>query len=199
MDEKSIGANIRGLREKAQLTVTALATQSQLTKSTLSKIETGQVSSPISTLMRIAAALDVPLADFFVEPTADPLYVLTRKGEGQIIAREGAQFGYFYEALALQMRHKRVEPFLLTISPGDPMGEFRHGGQEFLYMLSGRLQFTVGDQKMILRAGDSIYFDPTQEHTTQVLGKQPAKFLSLFIQDMPDPTSTTTRRGRRVK
>lgn len=197
MDERAIGANIRSLREHAGFTVTALAKQAELTKSTLSKIETAQVSPPISTLMRIADALSVPLAEFFTEDDHQPAYVLTRKNEGDIISRDGSRFGYSYEALALEMRRKRAEPFVLTIKPGDPAGEFRHGGQEFIYMLAGRIEFTVGDDKLTLRPGDSLYFDPTHVHTTRVLGKQPARFLCLFIQDAPSKP-TPTRPGRKT-
>ncbi len=185
MDEQAIGANIRRLRQEAGLTLTALAGDAGLTKSTLSKIETGQVSAPISTFLRIADGLSVPLSEFFIEPEADPPYVLTRKGQGRIITRDGSKFGYAYEALALEMRRKRVEPFLLTVNPGDKGGEFRHGGQEFIYMLTGRLRFTVGDDELILRPGDSLYFDPQHAHTSAVVGKTPAKFICVFIQEEP--------------
>lgn len=186
MDERSIGASIRRLRQERGQTLTALAKAAALTKSTLSKIETGQVSAPISTFLRIADALGVPLAQFFSEPDKAPPFVLTRKGEGKIITRDGSKFGYAYEALALEMRHKRVEPFLLTVRPGEK-GVFRHGGQEFIYMLSGKLQFSVGEHRMTLAPGDSLYFNPQFEHTGHVIGAVPAKFLAIFVQDEPPP------------
>jgi transcriptional regulator with XRE-family HTH domain len=181
MDEQTVGANVRRIRKKADLTVTELARNAQLTKSALSKVENGLVSSPIATLMRIAEALRVPLAEFFVEePVARP-FVLTRRGEGTVIARDGSRFGYAYEALASEMPQKHAEPFLLTIRPGDPIGQFRHGGEEFLYMLAGRVEFTIGDDRFMLRPGDSLYFDPSNQHTTKVLGGRPARFLCVFI------------------
>jgi transcriptional regulator with XRE-family HTH domain len=185
MDERIIGANIRQLRENAGLTLTTLAQRAELTKSTLSKIETGRVSSPISTLMRIATALKTPLAEFFAEPAGKPNWILTRKGQGRVITRDGTRFGYSYEALALDMPDKHVEPFLLTIKPGDPPVKFRHGGDEFMYMLSGRLEFHVGADAIRLGPGDSLYFDPNLEHFARVLGPRPAKFLCVFIQHHP--------------
>ena len=181
MDERTVGDNIRRIRKAAGLTVTELARNAQLTKSALSKVENGQVSSPIATLMRIAEALDVPLTEFFVEEPATRPLVLTRKGEGTVIARDGSRFGYAYQALASGLRDKHAEPFLLTIRPGDPAGRFQHGGEEFIYMLAGRMEFTVGDERFTLRAGDSLYFDPANEHTTKVLGKRPAEFICVFI------------------
>ena len=188
MDERTIGATIRQVRTAAGLTLTAVAKKAELTKSTLSKIENGQVSSPIATLVRLAQALRVPLAEFFAEPHTDPPFVVTRRGKGRIIATDVTRFGYTYEALALGMRHKTAEPFLLTIRPEDGKGEFRHGGEEFIYMLSGRLRFTVGEETLTLGPGDSLAFDPRLKHTTRALGTRPARFLCFFVHDASAPT-----------
>lgn len=182
MNERTIGSNIRRIRQDGNLTLTELARRAGIAKSTLSKIETGQVSAPISTLMRLAEAVEVALAVFFTESPPQPSYVCTRADEGTIITRDGTRFGYSYEALALNMPDKLAEPFLLTIRPGDPAGTFQHTGQEFIYVLSGRMQFTVGDDVLDLGPGDSLYFDPDQPHSTQVMGDSPVRFLCLFMQ-----------------
>ncbi|MFH1477348.1 MAG: XRE family transcriptional regulator [Verrucomicrobiota bacterium] len=184
MNEQIIGANIRRLRQRSGLTLTALAKKAMMTKSALSKIETGQTSSPISTLLRIAATLEATIAEFFIEETTNPPFILTRKGEGQIISRDGSQWGYAYEALALKLKQKIGEPFLLTIRPGDPKGQFQHGGQEFIYMLSGQMEFSIGGTVLKLNPGDSLYFDPALLHTTKVTGKHPAVFLCIFMQNV---------------
>ena len=190
MNEQSIGKNIRSLRLGQGRTLTELADKSDLTKSALSKIEQGKASPPISTLIRIATSLGVSIVDFFYEEKSAPPYVLTRKDQGVTIARDGTEFGYIYEALALNKKDKSVEPFLLTINPGDPRGTFQHQGQEFIYMLSGAMDFTVGDDGLRLKAGDSLYFDSGIVHQTQIVGKRPARFICVFIQDIP---ATQTR------
>ncbi len=181
MDEKVIGANIRALRTDRKVTLTDLAQRASLDKSTLSKIERGSVSSPVSTLIRIAEAMGVSLVAFFEDSSEPPAYVHTRKGEAPSIIGEGTRFGYSYEGLALGMMSKKAEPFMLTIRPGDPEGHFQHAGEEFIYMLSGRMEFGVGGEKLILRAGDSLYFNASTRHTTRLLGKIPARFICIFI------------------
>ncbi|MES2308795.1 MAG: helix-turn-helix domain-containing protein [Verrucomicrobiota bacterium] len=182
MNERMIGENIRKIRESSQISLTEIAKRAGMTKSTLSKIENGQTSSPISTLVAIASALGVKLSEFFKEPEAPPLFVLTRKGKGKKLARDGSKFGYSYEALAVDYPNKPLEPFLLTISPGDKEGKFRHGGQEFIYMLSGDVEMTLAETKVDLHPGDSFYFDPTQNHSLKLLSKKSATFLCLFIE-----------------
>lgn len=206
MDEKTIASNIRAIREQAGLTVTAAAERANLTKGTLSKIEKAQVSPPISTLVRIAGALNVELASFFTQPDQRPAAIFTRHNQGRIITRDGSRFGYAYEALALDMPGKSAEPFVLTIALGDPAGHFQHQGQEFIYMLAGSLEFTVGDECFTLRKGDSLYFDATTPHATSVISKQPARFICIFIDDQthtlssqPASLTPTSARSSRVK
>ena len=182
MNEQNIGKNIRKLRVQLGLTLADVARKADLTKSTLSKTETGQTSPPISTLIRIANAMNVPIVEFFAEEGTKPTYVLTRRNEGKIVNRNGSQFGYSYEALALGKPDKYVEPFLLTINPGDPPGQFHHSGQEFIYMLSGSMDFTVEKEQLRLKSGDSLFFDSKHLHKTHIVGKRPAKFLCIFIQ-----------------
>ena len=184
VNEQTLGRNIRQLRHRAGMTLTSLAKKARMTKSTLSKIETGQTSSPISTLLRIAETLEVTISEFFIEEETNPPFILTRKGQGQIISRDGSQWGYAYEALALKLKQKIGEPFLLTVRPGDPKGQFQHGGQEFIHMLSGQMECSVGGTLLKLNPGDSLYFDPSFVHTTKVTGKRPAIFLCIFMRNV---------------
>ena len=182
IDEKIIGENIRRIRLQSKNTLVETAKKAGLTKSALSKIETSQISPPISTLIRIAKAMNVPVVELFVDGQQQPAYVLTRKGKGRILTRDGSKFGYSYEALALGKRDKYVEPFVLTVNPDDPPGQFHHGGQEFVYMLSGCLEVTICDEALKLRAGDSLYFDSSHVHKLRALGKREAKFICVFVQ-----------------
>lgn len=183
MDEQTIGKNIRSLRESKGLSLTEAAARAGLSKSALSKVETAQISSPISTLLAIAGALDVHLRRFFQEVAQKPTHVVTRKGKAPVISRGGSQYGYAYQALALPMPDKLMEPFLLTVRPGDRRGVFKHKGQEFIYMLSGRMRMRLGEEVVVLEAGDALYFDPTMEHTCEALDRKAAQFLCCFLQN----------------
>jgi len=182
VDTSVIGDNIRQIRGRAGLTLTALAEAAGLSKGALSKIENGSVSATVATLITLADVLRCPLADFFQEPDRDTPFTVTRSGEGMSVQRSGG-VGYDYRALASDRRYKQAEPFVLTMQPDDPEGVFQHSGEEFVYVLSGRIAFSVGGREMDLKRGDSIYFDPTHEHRTRVLGNKPVRLLCLFIRD----------------
>lgn len=182
MDERTIGHNIRQVRLGKKASLTEVAKRVGITKGSLSKIETGQTSSPISTLLSIASALGVHLSDFVREETSSARCVLTRKGEGRLIVRDGSRFGYSYEGLAVDFPNRLAEPFLFTIQPDDKVGRFEHEGQEFIYLLSGRVEITVGEEAFEMKKGDFLYFDPTLPHQTKLLGSRPARFLCCFIE-----------------
>ena len=181
MDEATIGANIRQIRLAGNASLTDVAKRAGMTKSTLSKIENGQISSPISTLLSIAVALGVRLADFVHEDQAVKNYVLTRKGEGRAIVRDGTRFGYAYEALGVDFPGRLANPFILTMRPGDKTGQFKHGGQEFLYLLTGQLEITIAGEVLLLKPGDFLYFDPNQVHKTRLIGRSVARALTCFV------------------
>lgn len=182
MNEQIVGRNIRSLRESLGLSLTAVAAKAEMSKGTLSKIETAQISPPISTLLAVAKALDVHLSRFFIEPEERPPWVVTRKGEAPRISPRGAECGYAYRALALNMPDKDVEPFLLTVRPTDRPVVFQHGGQEFIYMLSGRMRMMIGDDEVVLGEGDALYFDPSRTHSCRALDRKSAHFLCCFTQ-----------------
>lgn len=182
MDERIVGQNIRALRESRGLSLTLAAAKAGMSKGTLSKIETARISPPISTLLAVANALGVHLSRFFIEPGERPPWVVTRRGEAPRMSPRGPECGYAYRALALNMPDKDVEPFLLTVRPTDRPVVFQHGGQEFIYMLSGRMRMTIGEGEVILGEGDALYFDPSHAHSCHALDRRSAHFLCCFTQ-----------------
>jgi transcriptional regulator with XRE-family HTH domain len=184
-DEVSIGMNMRTLRKRAGVTLDSLAEKVGITKSTLSKIETGKISTAIATLLRIAEALGVQPADFFLRREERPPYVYTRKGFGQIVTRNGSRLGYTYEALAQDMVDKLAEPFFCTIDKNDKLGDFQHAGEEFVYILSGKIQYTIGEDTLTMSAGDSLYFNSSIVHSIRALSESPVKLLFVMIAPSP--------------
>ncbi len=183
MEEHEISKNIQSIRKKCGLTLTEVARKANITKSNLSKIENGHISTPISTLIRIAEVLEVPLSHFFTEPEESPSYILTRKGNGKIFAREGIQFGYAYQSLSMGMWNKKLEPFLLILPPDTENNDFfQHEGEEFIFVVSGRIEFALDDELLILAPGDSLLFDSNIKHTGKSLDNREATLLCIFLQ-----------------
>jgi quercetin dioxygenase-like cupin family protein len=91
---------------------------------------------------------------------------------------------YHYLSLAYNFVGKKGEPFMVTIDPkeeGDDVSLSSHPGQEFNYMVEGRLKIFIDGHEAILETGDSLYFDSTKPHGMKALDDKPAKLLAIII------------------
>ncbi len=174
--EKDLGKRIRSMRLQRAITLQQLASQANLSKSLLSKIENGKVSSPVSTLFTIARALNTKITYFFNDQDENLPIILVRKNERRQFHRINARFGYTYEALGYKRKEKLMEPFILYMDKKSAKNvSFSHPGEEILFILDGTWEFKHGDQTLVLKRGDCIYFDASVPHSGKPVGDRPVK------------------------
>jgi transcriptional regulator with XRE-family HTH domain len=183
--EYQIGQKIRALRLERNVTLDQLANEVKLTKGQVSKIENGKVSSPVSTLTRIAVALAVEPGYFFQSTTGtQPRASLVRKEERKVIVGRGTKLGHSYELLAYGLPfQKDFEPYLMRIEEKDIDPEknvFRHPGHVLLFMIKGKMDYRHGGQVYHLEPGDSLFFDGNTEHGPARVYLPPVEFLSII-------------------
>lgn len=169
-----IGNQVRSLRNKRDLTLQDLADLTGLSKPNLSQIENNLVTPPIATLLKIAAALGVAIGHFFQGAGQDSNMVVVKKEDRYGVAKGPhiSHIGYQYEPLAYPKVDKSMEPFIVHMEErtAEAIVYNNHRGEEFLYVLEGRLEFRRGDQVATLEAGDSLYFDSVVPHGYRGLG-----------------------------
>lgn len=155
------------------MTLDRLAQITGFTKGYLSKIENGRKVPPIATLSRIAQALQTEIGSFFQSARRAVAREVTvvRANERPPVQRGGSAFGYDYVGLALRRAHKRMDPFIFTFPARiDKHVFFEHRGEEFVFVLSGKVEFQIGDERFTLSKGDSVYFDSSVPHRGRSLG-----------------------------
>lgn len=181
--EQAIGHQVRHHRKQAGLTVAELAVAAQISPGMLSKIENGQISPSLSTLQMLAAALNVPLTVLFAsfEQRRDCSYV--KSGEGVVIRRRGTKVGHQYQLLGHSLDGEVVvEPYLITLTDDAvPYTGFQHEGVEFIFMLTGEVEYAHADRSYLLSPGDAILFDSAAPHGPARLVKTPMTYLSIII------------------
>jgi ribosome-binding protein aMBF1 (putative translation factor) len=185
--EQALGHQVRHHRKITGLTVAELAAGAQISPGMLSKIENGQISPSLGTLQTLAAALNVPLTVLFssFEQRHDCSYV--KSGAGVIIRRRGTKVGHQYQLLGHSLDGDVVvEPYLITLSD-DAVAYtgFQHDGVEFIFMLSGEVEYAHADRSYCLGAGDAILFDSAAPHGPARLLKTPMTYLSIVIYKRP--------------
>lgn len=182
--EEKIGAQIRHIRERKNITLEELSALTRLTKGQLSRIENGKVSSPVSTLTRIAAAMGVSPGEFFSVEGEQGRTLHCKKGQGRPIVGRGSKLGHAYESLIFDLPYpKDFECYLMTIEKArlsKAKFTFRHPGQELLFMLEGRMTYQVGEEYFELEPGDSLFFEGNTPHGPTEVSAPPARFLSVI-------------------
>jgi len=182
MDEVRLGPRIRELRQQRGMTLRHLADKSGLSTALLSKVENNAVSPTIPTLWRICEGLGVRVGYFFQEGGQESRdYVVTRKDKRPVVFREGSKHGYLYESLAFGKLDHAMEPFVVTVAPGERRGGklFSHAGDELVYVLEGRVEFILGEFSFVLEEGDSAYFNSERPHRLQALDGKEARTLQV--------------------
>ena len=180
-----IGRVVKELRHKNQITRNDLAAKTGIPKSVIAEIESGDVVPPVATLLKLAKVFNVGMASFFEEETSGMKISVTRSGERIRIKRrphhhEG-ELDYIYESLETHKSDKHMEPLFVEFQPLDTgdMVFTNHEGEEFLFVLEGRLEFRTDDRVEILEPGDTIYFESDINHSFRSLDEKPAKAIAV--------------------
>jgi transcriptional regulator with XRE-family HTH domain len=178
-----IGLQIRSLRLAAGLSAGKLAENSGVSRSMLTRVERGLVSSSVEVLERIATGLEVPMSRFFTDQVQRTDISYVPAGKGLKVDRVGAVAGYKYELLGhLLSGNMYVEPYLITLdSDAQPYTSFQHPGVKFIHMVSGRVKYRYGSKTLELKPGDSLLFDARALHGTEVLRERPVSYMSVVF------------------
>lgn len=181
-----VGKRIRELREDAGLSLQDIAEKTGYSSALISQFENHMISPPLGALIKLSRVLNVDVGNFFGE-VADQSFVLVRSDERETVSRvaskSGVSLGYTYEALGFGLKEHHMEPFVVTLEPV-PIREKHlsvHEGEEFIYVLEGRMMIRLGEHTDILQAGDSIYFKCTTPHHVTCAEGDPAKILAVIF------------------
>ena len=171
-----IGPRLRSWREKRSMTLAALSEATGISPSTLSRLEAGKRAPNLELVVPIARALRLELDDIVPRKAPDPRVARTIKRAENVS----------YETLSPES--SPVQTFKVTFPP-NPAGATAppqlkvHDGQEWLYVLSGRLRLVLGEQDVILGAGEAAEFDTRIPHWLTAVGARPVEFLSIFSKE----------------
>lgn len=185
-DKSSLGHRIRTLRETCRFTIEQLAEKSQVNKKLIEELEADEHVASLSPILKIARGLGVQISALIDDaPAAAP--VVVRGGRSET-AMEMSGLGPYclstldFHPLAKNKRGRHMEPFVVEVHPSIPEEctlSF-HDGEEFLYVLTGRIEVLHGGQRYELSPGDSIYYDSSTPHQVQALDDTDARILAVI-------------------
>lgn len=175
-----VAAILKTLRNRAGLTLNELARQAEVASSTISKIESGQLSPGYDIITRLADGLGVDVAELF-KPSVGAAPTgrrgVTRRGQGE---KHETDF-YRYEVLVSDVAKKDFLPLIATVKARSRLDWDclpSHEGEEMIYVLEGRVTvFSEHYEPLELDFGDCVYFDSRSGHAIISSSDTDAKIL----------------------
>jgi len=185
--EVRVGDHIRQFREARGLTLQQLAERTGFSAALLTQFENRMTSPPLGSLVKIANALDTSVSALIGGETGRE-FSIVRKTDRRIVSRvgpkEGGRTAYTYEALGAEKADRKMEPFLVRLKPLADRHVVRnsHEGEEFLYVLSGRVEIFLDDYADVLAEGDCIYYNSKIPHHVHSAEDTEAVILAVIYQ-----------------
>jgi transcriptional regulator with XRE-family HTH domain len=173
---------LRRLRRQRRMTLDGVASSTGISKSTLSRLETGGRRPTLELLLALSHAYRVPLDDLVAAP---------EQGDPRLRLKPGLVKGRTVIPLTRQPDGMQAWKIIIPTSKVTPEPR-THDGHEWIYVLSGHMRFVLGDQDWVLGPGEVAAFDTTVPHWFGSTGDQPAEILSIFGRPSERMTVRTT-------
>ena len=179
-----VAARIREMRSVTGYSISEMAALTGVEEREYALFESGAVDFPFSFIFNCARAFKMELTELLEGNNARlSSYTITRRGMGQLTARED---GIELRNLAPLFRQKIAEPLWVTYEYSEalqnlPIHTTVHKGQEFDFVVSGSLKVKIGDHCTVLEEGDSIYYDSSTPHGMIATGGRDCVFLAVVL------------------
>jgi transcriptional regulator with XRE-family HTH domain len=165
-----VGSRLKRLRAQRNLTLTDVSQTTGISKSTLSRLETGGRRPTLELLLALSHAYRVPLDDLVGAP---------EEGDPRLRLKPGRVKGRTVIPLTRQADGMQAWKIIIPTSKSTPEPR-AHDGHEWIYVLSGHMRFVLGDQDTVLGPGEVAAFDTTVAHWFGSTGSEPAEIISIF-------------------
>jgi transcriptional regulator with XRE-family HTH domain len=165
----ALGEKLRTLRLRKSMGLVELGKHTGLSAAMLSKLERGKLFPTLPTLLRIALVFGVGLEYFFTDERKRHVVAIARKKERMRFPDSpgGGSIAYNFESLDFKATERKLNAFYAEFEPVAPEKSrpHQHPGVELLYLISGKLELTIGSEQVCLEEGDAIYFDSAVRHS----------------------------------
>ena len=166
-----IGKKIKKARTSKKMTLDALANETGFSVDYIKSIESGKSIPPVGTLLQISRALEIDSSLLLKEQNSNV--------EDRRKAYAKRTDNYAYTTLTPGAENKHLKAFRVTIDPEQEhtgVG-YQHEGEEFVYVLSGKIEVRVGDHINVLDTNKSLHFNSGIKHQLRNISKEVAELL----------------------
>ncbi len=179
-----IGKRIKEIRKEGSQTISDIAQKAGVTGGLISRIENGRTIPSLPVLLKIITSLDVEVTEFFngMPHVNGSNFIVSRKEENSIIEKEDEAVGFEYTYIfGKQLSSLGFETVLLEVMPNSKRDKVTTDAFEFKYILSGQCSYVIGEEEVLMKEGDSIFFDGRIPHVPVNRGSVSSKMLVIYF------------------
>ena len=159
----AIGPKVRDLRQRAGLSLQQLARRADVSAAAIHKVERGDMVPTITTLLKLAEALERPIGHFVGDGAATPVASVVTAGDAAQVRSSDPAVTRL--AITAAPERFRVTGTLVIVAPGGGgASEGPRAGEELVHLLEGSLEVDVAGEDHVLATGDTVQF-PADRHT----------------------------------
>ncbi len=179
-----IGKRIKEIRKGNKRTISEIASGANVTSGLISRIENGRTIPSLPVFLKIINSLDIEVTEFFngIPHGNGANFIISRKDDYSLIEKEDEAIGFSYSYIfGKQISSLGFETVLLEIQPNSKREKVSTDAYEFKYVLSGECSYIIGEEEVLLKEGDSIFFDGRIPHVPINKGTRPSKMLVVYF------------------
>ena len=181
--KQSVGKRIQTYRDKLEMSVYDLAQKSGIDEKVINAIEKGEVMPALGVLTKISRALGQRLGTFMDDQfKPDPIITRAEDLGAAEVAKSGTNtLGYASHSLALGKPDRHMDPFRIEFAADGVDEVSSHEGEELIICLDGEVELAYGNDKFVLKPGDTAYYNSVVRHSLKALGGNPASIYGVVF------------------
>lgn len=185
MTVEKLGARVRKYREERNITREELAKAANLSVEFITSLEENNLYPSIGPLQKVARSLGVRLGTFMDDvECADPVIVKKsqRRKDADLTMGEGSSPAFCFHSLGKGKADRNMEPFFIELTTEAEADRklSSHQGEEFVIVTKGQVILYYGQKKMVLEAGDTMYYNSIVPHYLGGYGDEPAEIFAVI-------------------
>jgi quercetin dioxygenase-like cupin family protein len=176
-----VGEIIHALRKERKMTLLELSNKSGVALATLSRMENGKMTGTLESHMNICKALEISLPELYrdLEASTKTVDVQTKKTRTDVFVHDKKATS---EMLAPNILNKKMMPTMIKIAKGGNTHneETKPGIEKFAYVLDGKVEANIGEERYVLGRGDTLYFESSTPHRFRNVGAGEARLICVI-------------------
>jgi transcriptional regulator with XRE-family HTH domain len=182
-----ITARLKDIRKEKNITLQELAEAAGVTKGMLSQVENNRTIPSLTVFLNIIKSLKIDINDFFqnFNSSKDSKVIFKKREEYRPFEKENRVGFQYQRIMSYAVDDYHLDFVLLTLRPDAQSSFVETDAFEFKYLLSGKIEYTIGEEVFLMEAGDSIFFDATVSHNPRNLGGTDAQLFVIYLFNKP--------------